>query len=73
MQKEKEQTELLRAPEPCGTGNGQSPQDPSGAERQPEALAVQARRWSHRRNAAVSSWGCQGLRHRAQALTRCLS
>ena len=65
MQKEKEQTKLQRAPEPCGpaTGNGQSPQDLYRAERQPEALAAQARRWSHQRSTAVAEaariWGME--------------
>ena len=65
MQKEKEQTKLQQAPEPCSpaTGNGQSPQDLYRAERQPEALAAQARRWSHQKSAAVAEaarvWGTE--------------
>lgn len=71
MQKEKQQTELQRAPEPCGpgTGSGQSPQDPRRAERQPEALAVQAGRWNHERNVAASSWGSSLLGPGAQGLS----
>ena len=65
MQKEKEQTKLQQAPEPCSpaTGNGQCPQDLYRAERQPEALAAQARHWSHQKSAAVAEaarvWGTE--------------
>lgn len=46
MQKERQQTELWRVPEPCsqGTGNGAEPQVQSRAELQPEALAAQGSR-----------------------------
>lgn len=46
MQKERQQTELWRVPEPCGqgTGNGAEPQVRSGAELPPEALAAQGNR-----------------------------